>query len=97
MPDTEKTTFIIPQRLYCYNVMPFGLKNAGATYKRLVIEIFRPLLGNTMEAHIDDMLVKSKECFNHIQHLQEAFELLRRYDMILKPLKCEFGVSPCKF
>ena len=77
--------------------MPFGLKNDGAAYQRLVTNIFRPLLGNTMEAYIDDMLVKSKECFDHTKHLQEAFELLRRYDMKLNPLKCAFGVSSGKF
>ena len=96
-PNAEKTTFITPHGLYCYNVMPFGLKNVGATYQRLVTEIFRLLLGNTMEAYINDMLVKSKERFDHIQHLQGAFELLRRYDMKLNPLKCVFGVSLGKF
>ena len=50
-----------------------------------------------MEAYINDMLVKSKERFNHAKHLQEAYELLRRYDMKLNPLKCAFGVSTCKF
>ena len=77
--------------------MPFGLKNSEATYKRLVTKIFQPLLGNTMEAYINDMLVKSKERFNHAKHLQEAFELLRRYDMKLNPLKCVFGVNTGKF
>ena len=96
-PDAEKTTFITPHELYCYNVMPFELKNAWATYQRLVTEIFRPLLSNTMEAYIDDMFVKSKECFDHIHHLQEAFELLRRYNMKLNPLKCAFEVSSGKF
>ena len=67
--DIKKTTFITPCRLYCYDVMPFGLKNAGATYQRLVTKIFRPLLGNIMEANIDDMLVKSKERLNHTKHL----------------------------
>ena len=84
-PETEKMAFITPHRLYCYDVMPFGLKNVGATYQRLVTKIFRPLLGNTMEAYIDDMLVKSKERFDHTMHLQEAFDLLRRYDMKLNP------------
>ena len=56
-------------------MMPFRLKNAGATYQRLVTKIFQPLLGNTIEAYIDDMLVKSKERFDHDKHLQEAFEL----------------------
>ena len=74
-PDVEKKTFITPHGLYYYDVMTFGLKNVGATYQRLVTKIFRPLFGNTMEAYIDDMLVKSKERFDH-KHLQEAFELL---------------------
>ena len=86
-PDLEKTIFITPHKLYCYNLMPFSLKNVGSTYQRLVAKIFRPLLGNTMDAYIDDMLVKSKEHFDHAKHLQEAFELLRRYDMKLNPLK----------
>ena len=74
--DVEKTTFITPHGLYCYGVMPFGLKNARATYQRLVTKILRPLLGNTTEAYIDDMLLKSKERFDHPRHLQEAFDLL---------------------
>ena len=56
-PDAEKTSFITPHGLYCYNVMPFGLKNAGATYQRLVTKMFRPLLGSIVEVYIDDMLV----------------------------------------
>ena len=68
-PNTEKTTFITSHRLYCYNVMPFGLKNAKATYQRLVTKIFQPLLGETIEVYIDDMLVKSKKRFNHTKHL----------------------------
>ena len=59
-PDEEKTSFITPHGLYCYNVMPFYLKNVGATYQRLVTKMFRQLLGSTMEVYIDDMLVKSK-------------------------------------
>ena len=97
LPGVEKMAFITPRGLYCYDVMPFGLKNVGATYQRLVTKILQPLLGNTMEAYIDDMLVKSKEHFDHTKHLQEAFELLRRYDMKLNPLKCAFKVSSDKF
>ena len=62
--DLEKVTFITLHGLYCYNVMPFGLKNAGATNQRLVTKIFQPLLGETMEVYIDDMLVKSKKRFD---------------------------------
>ena len=75
-PNVEKTAFITPHGLYCYDVMPFGLKNSGTTYQRLITYIFRLLLGNTMEAYINDMLVKSQEHFDHTKHLQEAFELL---------------------
>ena len=66
--DAEKTTFITPHGLYCYDVTPFGLKDAWPTYQRLVTKIFRPLLGNTMEAYIDYLLVISKELFDHTKH-----------------------------
>ena len=92
-PDAEKTSFITPHGLFCYNVMPFGLKNAGATYQRLVTRMFRPLLDNTMEVYIDDMLVKSKKRLDHSAHLQQTFNLLRKYGMKLNPSKCAFGVS----
>ena len=77
--------------------MSFGLKNVEATYQRLVTKIFRLLMGKTMEIYINDMLVKSKECSDHMKHLQETFELLRTYDMKLNPLKCVFRISPGKF
>ena len=96
-PDAEKTSFITPRRLYCYNVMPFGLKNAGATYQRLVMKMFQYLLGSTMEVYIDDLLVKSKQRQDHITHLQQVFDILREYGMKLNPLKCAFGASARKF
>ena len=96
-PDVEKTSFITPHGLFCYNVMPFELKNAGATYQRLVTKMFRPLLRKPMEVYIDDMLVKSKERPDHTTHLQQAFELLKAYDMKLNPTKCAFRVSAGQF
>ena len=96
-PDAEKTSFITPHSLYCYNVMPFSLKNAGATYQRLVTKMFRSLLGSIMEVYIDDMLVKSKQRPNHAAHLQQTFDLLIKYGMKLNPLKCSFGVSAGRF
>ena len=96
-PDAEKTSFITPHGLYCYNVMPFGLKNVGATYQRLVTKMFRPLLDSTMEVYIDDMLVKSKQRPNHAAHLQQTFDLLREYGMKLNPLKCAFEVKAGRF
>ena len=83
--------------LYCYKVMPFNLKNAGTTYQRLVNKMFKELIGKTMEVYIDDMLVKSVEAANHIAHLEEAFDILRKHRMMLNPSKCIFGVSSGKF
>ena len=77
--------------------MSFGLKNVGATYQRLVTKMFKPLLGRTMEVHIDDTLVKSKQRSDHVTHLQEAFDLFMAYDIKLNPLKCAFGVSIGRF
>ena len=71
--DQEKTSFITGQGTYCYRVMPFGLKNAGATYQRLVNRMFQKHIGTTMEVYIDDMLVKSTTAKLHIAHLSEAF------------------------
>ena len=92
-----KKYFNTPHGLYCYNMMPFALKNEGATYQRLVTEMFRPLLGTTMEVYIDDMLVKSKQRTDHATHLQQAFDLLREYGMKLNLLKCALGVSASRF
>ena len=71
--DQEKTSFVTAQGTYCYRVMPFGLKNAGATYQRLVNRMFQKQIGITMEVYIDDMLVKSTTAEFHIAHLSEAF------------------------
>ena len=72
--------------------MPFGLKNAEATYQRIMSCIFEPLLAKTMKACIDDMLVKSKSRGDHLAHLREAFQLIRRHRLQLNPDKCAFGV-----
>ena len=95
--DQEKTSFVIGQGTYCYRVMPFGLKNAGATYQRLVNKMFQKQIGASMEVYIDDMLVKSTTTEFHIAHLSEAFQILREYNMKLNPAKCAFGVSAGKF
>ena len=77
--------------------MPYGLKNAGATYQRLVNRMFQKKMGTTMEVHIDDMMVKSTTAEFHIANLSEAFQILRNYNMKLNPTKCAFGVSAEKF
>ena len=95
--DQEKISFVTGQGTYCYRVMPFGLKNAGATYQRLVNRMFQKQIGTTMEVYIDDMLVKSTTVELLIAHLSEAFQILRKYNMKLNPTKCAFGVSAGKF
>ena len=95
--DQEKTAFITERGIFCYKVMPFGLKNAGATYQRLVNKMFADYLGDTMEVYIDDMLVKSLLAEQHLDHLRQAFEVLQKYGMKLNPTKCSFGVAAGKF
>ncbi|KAL2231990.1 UNVERIFIED_CONTAM: Retrovirus-related Pol polyprotein from transposon opus [Sesamum indicum] len=95
--DRDKTSFITDKGIYCYNMMPFGLKNAGATYQRLVNKMFGDLLGKTMEVYVDNMLVKSKRSQDHLENLAQAFNIMRVYGMKLNPDKCTFGVGGGKF
>ena len=95
--DQEKTAFVTSHDLYCYNVMPFGLKNASAMYQRLENQMFSKQIGRNMEVYVDDILVKRKEAKTHLEDLQETFDTLRRYKMKLKPVKCVFGVLSGKF
>ena len=67
--DQEKTSFVTSQGLFCYKVMPFGLKNAGATYQRLVNHMFRPQIGRNVEVYVDDMLVKIQDEEIHLDDL----------------------------
>ncbi|KAL0438976.1 UNVERIFIED_CONTAM: hypothetical protein Slati_2380600 [Sesamum latifolium] len=68
------------------------LKNAGATYQRLVDKIFRPQIGRNIDIYVDDMLVKSKRAGDHVADLEETFSVLRKYRLKLNPSKCAFGV-----
>ena len=95
--DEDKTVFITDHGLYCYKVMPFGLKNVGATYQRLVNKILSGLIGITMEVYVDDMLVKSLEKKDHAADLRKMFALLWKYNMKLNQAKCAFGVGSEKF
>ena len=76
---------------------PLGLKNAGATYQRLVNIMFKEMIGRTMEVYIDDMLVKNLKASDHIAHLGEMFSIFRKHRMMLKPSMCIFGVLSGKF
>ncbi|KAI5327719.1 hypothetical protein L3X38_027115 [Prunus dulcis] len=70
--------------------MPFGLKNAGATYQRLVNKIFKEQIDKTMEVYVDDKLVKAPKRADHFKNLTKAFSLLRQYRMKLNPCKMPF-------
>ena len=95
--DQENTSLVTGQGTYYYRVMLFGLKNARATYQRLVNKMFHKKIGASMEVYIDDMLVKSIKAELHITHLAEVFQVLKSYNMKLNPAKCVFGVSAGKF
>ncbi|KAL2232611.1 UNVERIFIED_CONTAM: Retrovirus-related Pol polyprotein from transposon 17.6 [Sesamum indicum] len=95
--DQDKTSFVTERGIYCYKVMPFGLKNAGATYQRLVNRMFEDQIGKTMEVYVDDMLVKSSRSRDHIAYLEQTFATLRKFRMKLNPMKCTFGVAGGKF
>ena len=77
--------------------MPFGLKNVGATYQRLMNKMFAHQLGRNVQVYVDDMLVKSVRENNHLCDLRETFNTLRSYNMKLNPSKCMFGVTAGKF
>ncbi|KAM1787469.1 hypothetical protein ACFX11_037862 [Malus domestica] len=96
-PDKEKIAFMIEQGTYCYNVMPFALKNTGATYQRLVNMMFKKQIGVTMEVYVHDIMVKGKQRSEHIGNLVETFNIFRRYKMKLIPTKCTVRVSSSKF
>ncbi|CAL0314908.1 unnamed protein product [Lupinus luteus] len=96
-PDQEKTAFITDQAAYCYTVMPFGLKNAGATYQRMMSKVFDGQIGDHMEVYMDDMIAKSLPGEDHVSILESIFKQLRKYNMRLNPEKCTFGVEAGKF
>ncbi|XP_021740879.1 uncharacterized protein LOC110707181 [Chenopodium quinoa] len=95
--DRAKTAFVTSVGVYNYKMMPFGLKNAGATYQRLVDQVFAEQKGRNMEVYVDDSIVKSKEAKDHVADLAETFATLRKHQMKLNPKKYVFGVRSGKF
>ena len=77
--------------------MPFGLKNIGSTYQRMVMLMFESQIGQIVEAHIDDMVVKSKQTSRHLNDLGSVFSVLRKHKLRLNASKCSFGVGLGKF
>ena len=94
--DEPKTAFITPIGTYCYNRMPFGLKNAGATFARLIAKVLATQLGRNAEAYVDDIVIKSRFAAAHAKDLQETFHNLREGGIKLNPEKCAFGVKAGK-
>lgn len=94
--DAEKTAFTTPWETYCYRVMPFDLKNAGATYIRAMNTMFHDMMHKEIKVYVDDVIIKSKTQADHVQDLRKFFEKVRRYDLKLNPAKCAFGVPSGK-
>ena len=88
----EKTAFTTPWGTYCYRVMSFGLKNAGATYMRAMTTIFHDMMHKEVEVYVDDVIIKSRTQIDHVRDLRKFFERLRKYNLKLNPAKCAFGV-----
>ena len=95
--DKEKTAFVTLVGNYHYKVMPFGLKNAGSTYQRMMTKMFELQLDKNVEVYIDDMVVKSKLVSKHLTNLSSIFEILREHKLRLNASKCSFGVGSGKF
>ena len=70
----EKTTFITEWGTYCYKVMPFGLKNVGATYQRVATTLFHDMMHRNVEVYVNDMIMKSRGRADHVALLERCFE-----------------------
>ena len=95
--DAQKIAFKTPFRNYYYKMMPFKLKNAGATYQRTITLIFGDMLHKQVKDYVNDLVVKAKNPVEHLLHLRQVFESCREYNLRMNPLKCAFGVSLGKF
>ena len=97
LEDQEKTSFIILEGSYYYTVMLFGLKNARATYQRMVTCIFKELIDRKLEVYINDMVVKTREKVGHAHELVNVFDILRQHKLRLNVEKCAFKAGLGKF
>ena len=97
-PDDEKyTSFRTPLRVYCYIVMPFRLKNVGATYQRAMNAIFHEHIHKTVECYIDNIAVKSRAKGDHVADLKTVFDIMRAHQLKMNPTKSFLGVASGKF
>ena len=91
--DMDKTSFITEWGTYCYRVIPFELKNVGATYQRAATTLFHDMMHVDVEVYVDDMIVKFWDRLNHLAALERFFERIRQFRLRLNPKKCTFGVT----
>ena len=95
--DRIHTAFISERGIYCHKVMSFGLKNAGATYQRLISKMFSRLMGRMVEAYISDKVIKISKAQDNIENVDKVFRIFQKFRMKLNPLKYAFGVLSRKF
>lgn len=95
--DVPKTAFITNTKNYHYEVMSFGLKNAGATFQRLMDIAFSQQIGRNLEVYIDNLVAKTKVGFSHTDDLEKILGKIRKYRIRLNPAKCSFYVQARKF
>jgi hypothetical protein len=86
--DQLATSFITPFVMYCYTIMPFGLRNAGATYQRCMNHVFGEHIGRTVEAYVDDIVVKTRKASDLLSDLEVTFRCLKAKSVKLNPEKC---------
>ena len=91
--DMEKITFLTMWGTFCYKVMPFGLKNACATYQRAMMTLFHNMMHKEIEVYVDDMISKSQREDDHVINLKKLFERLRKFHLKLNPAKCTFWAT----
>ncbi|GJS95538.1 reverse transcriptase domain-containing protein [Tanacetum coccineum] len=95
--DEDKTAFFAGEGVFCYQKIPFGLKNARATYHRLVDKVFHYQIGRNLEAYVDDMVIKSTSEEEMLADIKETFEKFQSINMKLNPKKCSFGIEEGPF
>ena len=87
------TTFLTMWGTFCYKVMPFGLKNVGATYQRAMVTLFHNMMYKEIEVYVDDLIAKFDGEDDHVLNLKKLFEILRKFQLKLNPAKCTFGAT----
>ena len=92
----EKTTFITQWGTFYYKVIPFGLKNDGATYQCVMVALFHDTIHLEIEVYIDDMIARPQTEEEHLDHLYKLFERINKYKLRMNPNKCTFGVRSGK-